>query len=78
VSTLFNWHNPDNYSGLISHLKDAQDFINANGGIDGEPARRGDENIEVLSTWAGGGSSGGGGSSACFISTTADGPPCHR
>lgn len=75
-------HHPDTYSGLISHLKNAQDFINANGGIDGEPARRGDENIEVLSASAGGdpggGSSGGGGSSAaCFISSAADALLCH-
>jgi hypothetical protein len=78
-------HNPDTDPGLINHLSGAQDFINANGGIDGELARRGDENIEVLSASAGGdpgggssGGGGGGGGSACFISAAANVPPCQK
>ncbi len=62
-------HNPDSFSGLINHLHGAQDFINANGGIGGEPTHVGDANIEVISASAGGsvtggcgtGSNGGGG-----------------
>lgn len=81
-----NQHNPDADPGLINHLSGAQDFINANGGIAGEPARRGDENIEVLSASAGGelgggrDTGGGGGSSSCFIATaaSASGPPCQK
>lgn len=42
------YHNPDSYSGLINHLTGARDFINANGGIGGEPTRLGDNNIEVI------------------------------
>jgi hypothetical protein len=77
-------HNPDADPGLINHLSGAQDFINANGGIDGELARREDENIEVLSASAGGDpgggrdTGGGGGSSSCFITTAASGFPCQR
>ena len=81
-------HHPDTYSGLISHLKDAQDFINANGGVAGKPVHRGDENIEVLSasaggdpgdgSWGGGSSGGGGSGSGCFISTVADKTPCQK
>jgi hypothetical protein len=81
-----NRHNPDADPGLINHLSGAQDFINANGGIAGEPARMGDENIEVLSASAGGesgdgrdtGGGGGSGSSSCFITTAASGFPCQR
>jgi hypothetical protein len=77
-------HNPDADPSLIAHLSDAQDFINASGGIAGEPARRGDENIEVISASAGGESDGdrdtggGGGSSSCFIASAASGSPCQR
>lgn len=42
-------HDPDSFSGLISHLTGAQEIINANGGIEGEPVRQGDDNIEVIS-----------------------------
>lgn len=68
-----NEHDPDAFSGLADHLTGARDFINDNGGIGGEPARMGDENIEVISASAGGssgtigGSSGGGG---CFFATS--------
>lgn len=76
-------HNPDRFSGLINHLEGALQTINANGGIDGEPARMGDENIEVLAASAAGASGksdsevpdtnssggGGGGSGGCFIGT---------
>ena len=76
-------HNPDADPGLSNHLSDAQDFINASGGIKGEPARRGEENIEVLSVSAGGESAGsrdigGGSGSGCFITTVADRPPCQK
>jgi uncharacterized protein (DUF362 family) len=79
-------HNPDTDPGLITHLSGARDFINANGGIAGEPARMGDENIEVLSASAGGdsaagrntGGGGGGGGSACFISAATNVPPCQK
>jgi hypothetical protein len=40
-------HNPDSFPGLINHLGGAQAFINANGGIAGLPAVKGDENIIV-------------------------------
>ncbi len=65
-------HDPDSFSGLINHLTGARDFINANGGIGGEPALMGDDNIEVISPSAlspAGGSGGGG----CFIATAAYG-----
>lgn len=69
-----NRHNPDSDAGLANHLTGAQEFINDSGGIFGEPAQMGDENIEVVSASAGGeagagifGGSGGGGS-GCFIS----------
>ncbi len=75
-----NRHDPDTDPGRINHLAGAQGFINSAGGIFGEPAQMGDENIEVLSTSAGGnidegrdtssGGGGGGGSTGCFISTT--------
>ncbi|MGD8261116.1 MAG: DUF362 domain-containing protein [Desulfobacterales bacterium] len=52
-------HHPDSFSGLINHLSGARDFINGNGGIDGEDVRLGDENIEVLSASAGGSDPGG-------------------
>jgi len=42
-------HNPDSFPGLLNSLKDARDFINSHGGIKGEPARLGDENIQVIS-----------------------------
>lgn len=42
-------HDPDSFSGLINHLTGARDFINDNGGIDGQPTRMGDENIEAIS-----------------------------
>ena len=79
-------HDPDDDPGLIAHLSGAQNFINANGGIAGEPARRGDQNIEVISASALGESSldrdsgggGGGGSSSCFITPAGCGPPCQR
>lgn len=45
-------HNPDSFSGLINHLTGAQEFINANGGIRGEPTRQGDDNIRVISRQA--------------------------
>ena len=67
-------HDPDSSPGLINHLTGAQGFINANGGIGGEPTRMGDDNIEVVSASAGGsatGRSGGGG--GCFIATVAYG-----
>jgi uncharacterized protein (DUF362 family) len=70
-------HNPDTDPGLINHLTGAQNFINNSGGIFGEQAQIGDENIEVLSASAGGtvsegrdtSSGGSGGSIGCFIST---------
>ncbi len=74
-------HDPDNFPGLINHLEGARDTINANGGIEGEPARLGDDNIEVLAvsvtdtsdqsdsgTADSDGSGGGGG--GCFIGTS--------
>ena len=74
-------HHPDIDPGLKSHLSQAQEFINANGGIFGEPAQRRDENIEVVSASAGGaidegrdtsssGGSGGGGGAGCFVSAS--------
>lgn len=42
-------HDPDSFSGLIDSLTDAQNFINANGGVKGMPTRQGDDNIEVVS-----------------------------
>ncbi len=73
-----NRHNPDTDPGLINNLVGAQDYINNAGGIFGEPAQMGDENIAVLSASAGGeidegrniSSGSGGGSAGCFISTT--------
>jgi hypothetical protein len=65
-------HDPDSFAGLINHLSGARDFINNNGGIEGDAVRMGDDNIEVLTASAGGSNfengntSGGGG---CFIST---------
>jgi uncharacterized protein (DUF362 family) len=73
-------HDPDSFPGLINHLVGAQDFINANGGIGGEPTRMGDDNIEVFSA-SGGGSvttGGGGGGGGCFIATAAYGSPLAR
>jgi hypothetical protein len=73
--TFEDEHNPDSFSGLINHLTGAHDFINNNGGIGGQDAQIGDENIEVLSVsaggsnFAGGGTGRGGGGGACFIST---------
>ena len=73
-----NRHDPDTDPGLINHLAGAQDVINSAGGILGEPAQMGDENIEVLSASAGGkidegrdtnSGGGSGGGSGCFIST---------
>jgi len=73
-------HDPDSFPGLIDHLTGAQDFINANGGIRGEPTRMGDDNIEVSSASAGGsvitGDEGGGG--GCFVATAAYGSPLAR
>jgi uncharacterized protein (DUF362 family) len=69
-------HDPDSFSGLINHLVGALDFINANGGIGGEPTHMGDDNIEVLSTSANGFTGvggGGGGGGGCFIATAAYG-----
>jgi hypothetical protein len=72
-------HNPDSFSGLINHLAGARDFMNANGGIEGEPTRLGDDNIEVISTIAGASTGGiaagggGGGGGGCFIATAAYG-----
>jgi uncharacterized protein (DUF362 family) len=43
-------HDPDNFSGLINHLTGALDFINANGGIGGDPCHMGDDDIEVVSS----------------------------
>ncbi len=76
-------HDPDSFPGLITHLTGAQDFINDNGGIDGEPARMGDDNIEVLSASAGGTvvggiAGGGGGGGGCFIATATYGSPLAR
>jgi uncharacterized protein (DUF362 family) len=77
-----NRHHPDTDPGLINHLVGAQDFINSAGGIFGDPAQMGDDNIDVLSASAGGkidegrdtggdsGGTGDGGGSGCFISTT--------
>jgi hypothetical protein len=45
-------HDPDSFSGLINLLTGARDFINANGGIGGEPTHMGDDNIEVFSAMA--------------------------
>jgi len=42
-------HDPDSFPGLINSLKGARDFINAHGGIKGEPSRLGDENLQVIS-----------------------------
>jgi hypothetical protein len=77
-------HDPDTYPGLISHLNGAQEMINNTGGIWGEPALMGDENIEVLSTSAEEKidedkdtlSSGGSGAS-CFFSTSSGGGRSH-
>lgn len=77
-------HDPDTYPGLISHLNGAQEMINNTGGIWGEPAQMGDENIEVLSTSAEEKidedkdtlSSGGSGAS-CFFSTSSGGGRSH-
>jgi hypothetical protein len=61
-------YDPDLSPGLSNHLIGARDFINANGGIGGQPTRMGDDSIEVLSVSAGGSgpeapasTSGGGG-----------------
>ncbi len=66
-------HDPDSFSGLINHLTGARDFINNNGGIQGDLARMGDDNIEVLSASAGALTGGSAGSGGCFIATSADG-----
>jgi hypothetical protein len=73
-------HDPDSFPGLIDHLTGAQDFINANGGIGGEPARMRDDNIEVFSASAGGSviTGDGGGGGGCFIATAAYGSPLAR
>jgi hypothetical protein len=74
-----NEHDPDSFSGLINYLTGACDFINAGGGIGGEPTHVGDDNIEVISTSAispteGGVTvGGGGGGGGCFIATAAYG-----
>ncbi len=68
-------HDPDSFSGLINHLTGARDFINANGGIGGEPTNLGDDNIEVISTSDGDGDdiipdlNGEEGKGGCFIAT---------
>ena len=41
-------HDPDHFSGLVGMLTGAQGFINANGGVAGNPVRLGDANIEVI------------------------------
>jgi hypothetical protein len=73
-------HDPDSSPGLINHLTGAQDFINASGGIGGEPTRMGDDNIEVFSASAGGSviTGDGGGGGGCFIATAAYGSPMAR
>jgi uncharacterized protein (DUF362 family) len=78
-------HNPDTYPGLISHLTGAQDMINNSGGIWGEPAQMGDENIEVLSTSAEGKTdenkdtlNNGDSGSGCFFSTSSGSVSRHR
>jgi hypothetical protein len=73
-------HDPDSFPGLIDHLTGAQDFINADGGIGGEPTRMGDDNIEVFSASAGGSviTGDGGGGGGCFIATAAYGSPLAR
>lgn len=68
-------HDPDSFLGLINHLTGARDFINANGGIGGEPTNIGDDNIEVISTSGGDGDdriphgNGEEGKDGCFIAT---------
>lgn len=42
-------HDPDSFPGLMNSLKDARDFINAHGGIKGQPTRMEDENIQIAS-----------------------------
>ena len=78
-------HDPDSPRELKSHLDGAQTFINENGGIVGQPARQGDDNIEVITASAGGTDTGGntgtgantqgggGGGGGCFIATAAYG-----
>jgi uncharacterized protein (DUF362 family) len=81
-------HDPDTFPGLVSHLGGARDFINTNGGINGQAVQTGDDQIEVLSVSAGGtepvesgsatdnvaasGGESGGGGGGCFISSLAD------
>ena len=51
--SLASQHNPDSFAGLRdSLLAGAKTYINANGGIRGEPTRSGDANIELLSRTA--------------------------
>jgi hypothetical protein len=73
-------HDPDSFPGLINHLTGAQDFINANGGIGGEPTRMGDDNIEEFSASAGGSviTGDGGGGGGCFVATAAYGSPLAK
>lgn len=80
-------HNPDTFSGLINHLTGARDFINANGGILGQPANIGDENIEVISASDGDSDDDSiipdrdtekAGEGMCFIATAAYGSPIAK
>ena len=43
------WHDPDNYAGLINHLTGAQQLLNDQGGIRGTPTKQGDEHLQVFS-----------------------------
>jgi len=75
-------HDPDSFSGLFNHLTGASDFINARGGIGGEPTNVADDDIEVISasaiSSAEGGSTGGGSGGGCFIATAAYGSRMAR
>ncbi|MCU0558615.1 MAG: DUF362 domain-containing protein [Desulfobacterales bacterium] len=68
-------HDPDRFAGLRDHLRGASDFINLNGGINGQMTATGDDRIELFSASAAmpadtpGSSAGGGG--GCFIGTAA-------
>jgi len=46
-------HDPDNNAHLVAIYKDAQDTINAAGGIRGRKAQSGDQNIQLISAEAG-------------------------
>lgn len=46
-------HDPERFPGLVNYLTGAQEIINAHGGVNGVPARQGDDAIRVVARKAG-------------------------